>query len=105
MKKKLKESNEDKKLIAVNIYLNLYMNTLEEVVDEDDGDIYLRESGDSYVKVLIEKESSKCWVSYLFWFEFSDRFSLQYSEVESLITRWVESTYQLKGIDTRISNH
>jgi len=100
MKKQLKISDKDKKLIAINTYLNLFLGDLEEVVDEDTGDIYLRESGDRYGKVLIEKKSSECRVEYSFWEEFSDLFSLQYGEVQSIITRWVEETYQLKGIYT-----
>jgi len=99
MKKQLKESDEDKKLIAANIYFNLYMDTLEEVV-KDNGDIYLRESGDRYAKVSIKKKSFKCWVEYSFWTEFSELFSLEYREAQSFITRWIEDTYRLKGIDT-----
>ena len=99
MKKQLKESDEDKKLIAANIYFNLYMDTLEEVV-KDNGDIYLRESGDRYAKIWIQKKRSKCWVYYGFWEEFSELFSLKYHEVQSIITRWVEDNYRLNGIDT-----
>ena len=101
MKKQLKESNEDKKLIAINTYLNLFLGTLEEVV-KDNGDIYLRESDDIYATVSIEKKSShlQCWVDWEFWRDFSELFSLQYGETQSFITRWVEDTYQLKGIYT-----
>ena len=95
----MKEIIEDKKLIAINTYLNLFLGALDEVV-KDNGNIYLRESGDEYAKVLIEKKSSKCWVNYYFWREFSELFSLQYGETQSFITRWVEDTYHLKGINT-----
>jgi len=97
MKKQLKESNEDKKLTAANIYLNLYMNTLEEIIN-DNGRIYLREYGDEYSKVCIIKKESKCWIDYDFWREFSELFSLQYNDIQSIITKWVEDTYQLEGI-------
>ena len=99
MKKQLKMNDEDKKLIAINIYLNLFLGNLEEIV-KDNGDIYLHESGDRYAKVWIQKKSSECRVDYNFWREFSGLFSLQYGEVKSIITRWVEDAYQLKGIDT-----
>ena len=99
MKKQLKMNDEDKKLIAINIYLNLFLGNLEEIV-KDNGDIYLRESGDEYAKVLIEKNSSQCWVDYDIWDEFSVLFSLKNGEVKSFITKWVEDTYQLKGIYT-----
>ena len=100
MKKQLKESNEDKMLIAINTYLNLFLGKLEEVVDKETGNIYLCEYDDEYTKVLIQKKSLKCWVDFNFWYEFANFFSLQYDEVQSFITRWVEDTYQLKGIDT-----
>ena len=95
----MKKTIEEKKLIAINTYLNLFLGDLEEVV-KDNGDIYLRESGDEYAKVWIKKKSSECWVDKSFWDEFSELFSLQYGEVKSIITRWVEDTYQLKGIYT-----
>ena len=96
MKRQSKDT-EDKRLMAARLYLNLYVSTLEEVV-KDDGRIYLREYGDEYAKVCIVKKSSKCWVGFLFWEEFSELFSLQYNEVELIMSRWVEDTYQLTGI-------
>ena len=98
MKKQLKETIEDKKLIAINTYINLFLGKLEEVVDRDTGNIYLRESGDIYAKVFIQKKFRKCWVDYNFWREFSDLFSLQHDDIQSIITEWVEDTFQLKGI-------
>ena len=95
----MKEIIEDKKLIAINTYLNLFLGALEEVV-KDNGDIYLRESGDEYAKICIFKKSSQCWVDWEFWREFSELFSLKFSEIQSFITIWVEDTYQLKGIYT-----
>ena len=100
MKKQLKMSDEDKKLIAINTYLNLFLGDLEEVVNKEAGNIYLRESGDEYAKVWIQKKYSKCWVEYSFWKEFSELFSLEDRDVQSFIARWVEDTYQLKGINT-----
>jgi len=95
----MKKTIENKKLIAINTYLNLFLGNLEEVV-KDNGDIYLRESGDIYAKVWIQKKSSQCWVHYYFWNEFSELFSLEFIETESFIARWVEYTYKLKGIHT-----
>jgi len=99
IKRVLTETIEDKKLQMAYVYLGNYMNTLEEVV-KDNGDILLRDSGDGFFKVLIEKKPSKCWVIYSFWKEFSELFSLQRNEIKSLITIWVENTYQLKDIYT-----
>ena len=94
-------SDEDKKLVAINTYLNLFLGNLEEVVKKN-GYIYLHELGDKYAKVLIQKKYSNCWVDYDFWNEFSDLFSLEFSEAQSFITRWVEDTYQLKRIYTSV---
>ena len=102
MKKKLKESNEEKKLIAASFYFNLYMDTLEEVVDKDSGDIFFREYGYINCNLWIEKKRSKCWVVNSFWKKFSELFSLELNEIQSLITRWVEDTYQLRGIETEL---
>ena len=82
IKKALRETLEDKKLQMAHVYLSNYLGTLEEVV-KDNGNIYLRESGD----------------------EFSEEFSLQESEVELLITKWVEDAYQLKGINAIYSSN
>ena len=99
IKKVLMENLEDKKLQMAYVYLSNYLNSLEEVI-KDNGRIYLRESGDRYGMVLIWKKLSKCWVDRDFWDKFSEEFSLQDNEVQSIITRWVEDTYKLKGIDT-----
>ena len=104
IKKALRETLEDKKLQMAHVYLSNYLGTLEEVV-KDNGNIYLRESGDNYAKVCILKKHSECWVSELFWDEFSEEFSLQESEVELLITKWVEDAYQLKGINAIYSSN
>ena len=97
MKTQLKD-NEDKRLMVASVYLNLYLNSLEEFIDKETGNIYFREYGNNMV--LIWKKSSKCWVDRDFWDKFSEEFSLQDNEVESIITRWVENTYKLKGVDT-----
>jgi len=94
------KNDDDKRLMVASVYLNLYLNSLEEVVNKKTGNIYLHESGDEYPIFLIWKKSSKCWVERSFWDKFSEEFSLQDNEVKLIITRWVENTYKLKGIDT-----
>ena len=98
MKKQLKISDEDKKLIAATAYYNLCIDMLEEFVG-DDGNIFLSEYGDMYFKIWIEIKSSQCWVVRSFWREFNNLFSLSIDESKSIISRWVEDTYQLKGIN------
>ena len=100
MKRQLKNSNKYKTLIAAKTYLNLYMDTLEEFVHKDTGNIYLHESGDVYAQVSIIKNTLKCYVNHIFWEEFSEIFSLQNDGVQSMIIKWIEDTYGLKGINT-----
>ena len=102
IKKVLIETLEDKKLQMAYVYLSNYLNSLEEFVDKKNDIIYLHEHGDEYAKVCIDKKYSECLVRWLFWDKFSKEFSLQGSEVELLINIWVENTYKLKGINTRL---
>ena len=95
----MKETIEDKKFIAASVYLNLYLNSLEEIVN-DNGGIYLSESDDRYAKVCIFKKDSECLVDWSFWYKFSKEFSLQESELKLLITKWIGDTYGLKSIHT-----
>ena len=99
IKRVLTETIEDKKLQMAYVYFSNYMNTLEEVV-KDNGDILLRDSGDGFFKVLINKKLSRCFVSVSFWNQFSKKFSLEYNELQSIITRWVKDAYQFKRINT-----
>jgi len=111
IKKILMETIKDKKLQMAYVYLSNYMMTqeeVEEVVDYygyDTKVIYLREPRPSYrnpyTMVSISKEYSECWVGREFWREFSDYFSLNATETQLVITKWVEDTYGLKGIHTR----
>ena len=99
MNKELND-NENKRLMAASVYLNLYMGMLEEFVDKSDGDIYLHEYGNRYAMFWIRKKFSKCWVDRSFWDKFSEEFSLQENEIQSIITRWVKDTYKLVGIQS-----
>ena len=89
---------DDKKLIAANIYFNLYMDTLKKIVSSN-GNILISDYGDEFFKFWIQKENLKCWVDWDFWEKFSELFSLEDNEIKSIITIWVEDTYQLKGIN------
>ena len=95
MNKELND-NEDKRLMAASVYLNLYMDTLKEVVG--DGEICFHEYGDENYVIRFVKKISLCWVAWSFWEEFSDKFSLQKDEGKSIIIKWVEDTYGLKGV-------
>ena len=89
----------DRKLRAMTVWFDTYVNMLDEVVDEN-GDIYLREYSDKYYEIYIDKNRLNCWVKRDLWYNFSYVFSLQDNDVESFIMKWVENTYQLKGIHT-----
>jgi len=99
IKKVLIENLTDKKLQMAYVYFSNYMDSLQEVIYEDSGNIYLSEYGHRYADVGIKKKQSECWVSIPFWKKFSDEFSLKEYEFELIITKWVEDTYGLKGIN------
>ena len=98
-KKILNETIDDSRLKGAYVWINNYLDSLEEFVHKDTGNIYLREYGDEYFTVSIIKKYDKCWVDPLFWNKFSKEFSLQGNEVKLLMTIWVEDTYGLKGIN------
>ena len=100
MTKQLKDI-EDKRLMGANVYLNLYVSTLEEFVDSD-GDIHLAEFNDNLDRIFILKEELICFVEPNFWDYFSDFFKLNDNEIRLLISKWVENTYNLNGINTYI---
>jgi len=97
IKKVLIETLEDKKLQMAYVYLINYLNSLEEFVD-DNGNIFFREYGSELNDVLIKKNELKCLVSFSFWKEFSQFFSLKQDEVKSVIIKWVENNYNLKNV-------
>ena len=99
MKKILMENIDDKKLNVMTLWFNLYVNTLDEVVIDDGNKTYFREDGDVFGMILINKTMLYCWVNWKLWNKLSDMFSLEYDETKSFITKWVEDTYHLKGID------
>ena len=99
IKKILKETLEDKRLQMVYVYFSTYISTLEEIV-RDNGRIFLREYGDKHAKVCVLKQDSICCVDWKFWNEFSEKFSLRYDDLQSIINKWVENTYQLTDVDT-----
>jgi hypothetical protein len=57
-------------------------------------------------KVFMEQdlENGRLWVDYdTIWSDLVDTFSLEYDEIQSIIIKWVEVTYNLRGV-TPISN-
>jgi len=87
----------------MTVWFDNYVDTLEEFVDEN-GNIFLSEYGNKFPEIKIKKNELYCLVHDKLWDKFSEVFSLYDNETESFITRWVEDTYQLKGIDTDCGN-
>ena len=56
-------------------------------------------------KVFMEQdlENGRLWVDYdTIWSDLVDTFSLEYDEIQSIIIKWVEVTYNLRGVTPRI---
>ena len=52
-------------------------------------------------KVFMEQdlENGRLWVDYdTIWSDLVDTFSLEYDEIQSIIIKWVEVTYNLRGV-------
>jgi len=96
VKRVLMETLTDKKLRQAYVYLSNYMGTLNDIVDGN-GDIILYEPGNRYTKFWIQKRTFICRVATSFYIKFSDEFSLNDTEIQFLISKWIEDTYQLKG--------
>ena len=97
VKNVLNETIEYKKLRQAYVYFSNYIGTLEEVVKGNN--IYLHESDDEYAKLWI-RQSLECVVDWKFWEEFSELFLLERHEIQIVISKCIENTYQLNNIRT-----
>ena len=100
LKKVLKEALDDRKLRAMTVWFNNYVDMLEEFVDEN-GNIYLYASNGD-IEITIEEDYGLfyCWVYHNLWVKFCEEFSLKDIEVKSFIKKWGEDVYQIKFINT-----
>ena len=69
-------------------------------IDKDDKIYFLNSENDEYAQIIFNKKSGWCGIYYKLIEEISSFFSLQESDSEDVIGRWVENTLQVKVTNT-----
>ena len=83
-----------------------YLDNQDFIQINFDGKIYLVNSvNDVYAQIKYDKNSGWCYVYYKLIEEISTFFSMQDSDSESVIGRWVENRLQMKVTDTHQTQH
>ena len=83
-------------------YLNKLYGDLEEYrTDEYPDKVFFINSKKVYMEQELKNEM--LWVDYdTIWKDLEDTFSLEYEDIQSIITKWAEETYKLRGVTPRI---
>ena len=71
-------------------------------IEKNDSIYFVNSEGDEYAQIRFDKKDGWCYIYYKLVNEISAFFSMQESDSESLIGRWVENTLQMKVTNTRI---
>ena len=70
-------------------------------IERNDSIYFVNSEGDEYAQIRFDKKDGWCMIYYKLVEEISAFFSMQESDSESVISRWVENTLQMKVINTR----
>ncbi len=88
----------DKQLESV---IFLYLNNQDFIQIERGDKIYFANSeSDEYAQIRYDKDDGWCGIHYKLIYEISSFFSLEESDSEQVIGRWVENTLQMRVTDT-----
>jgi len=88
----------DNKLESV---IFLYLDNQDFIPIEKGDNIYFANSeGDEYAQIRYNKDDGWCYIHYKLVDEISSFFSLEESDSEKVIGRWVENVLQMKVTDT-----
>ena len=84
-------------------YLNKYYGDLEEYrTDKRLNSVFFVKGKKIYMEQ--DLESKRLYVDYdTLWSDLKDTFSLEYDDVQSIIKKWVEVTYNLRGFTPDIN--
>ena len=81
-----------------------YLDSQDFVQIEKNNRIYFVNSeGDEYAQIRFDKENGFCYIYYKLIKEISTFFSMEESDSEQVIGRWVENTLQMRVINTLCS--
>jgi hypothetical protein len=79
----------------------LYLDNQDFIKIERENSIYFVNSeGDEYSQIRYDKSDGWCGIHYKLIYEISSFFSLEESDSEQVIGRWVENTLQMRVTDT-----
>jgi len=73
-------------------------------IDKGERIYFVNSEGDEYAQIRFDKEDGWCGIKYNLIKEISSFFSLQESDAEEVIGRWVENTIQMRVTNTRHEN-
>jgi hypothetical protein len=95
MKYLIKESQFDKVIFK-------YLNNQDFIqIDMNDSIYFVNSVGDEYGQIRFDKNDGWCLIYYALVDEISAFFSMQVSDSEQVIGRWVENTLQMKVTNTQ----
>jgi hypothetical protein len=69
-------------------------------IERDDKIYFANSEGDEYAQIRYDKDDGWCGIHYKLIYEISSFFSLEESDSEQVIGRWVENTLQMRVTDT-----
>ena len=69
-------------------------------IDEGENIYFVNSEGDRLAEIRFNKNDSWCYINYNLIEEISSFFSMKMSDSEQVISRWVESTLQMKVSNT-----
>jgi hypothetical protein len=69
-------------------------------IDKGERIYFVNSEGDKYAQIRFDKEDGWCFIYYKLVDEISTFFSLQESDSEQVIGRWVENTLQMRVTNT-----
>ena len=78
-----------------------YLNNQDFIkIDMNDSIYFVNSEGDKHAQIRFDKDDGWCGIYYKLIEEISSFFSLQESDSEDVIGRWVENTLQMKVTNT-----
>ena len=69
-------------------------------IDRNDSVYFVKSESDEYAQIRYDKDDGWCGIHYKLIYEISSFFSLEESDSEQVIGRWVENTLQMRVTDT-----
>jgi len=84
----------------LEIVIFLYLDNQDFIPIEKGDNIYFNSEGDEYSQIRYDKSDGWCYIYWKLIGEISSFFSLDESDSEQVIGRWVENTLQMRVTDT-----